>query len=117
MTPEESSHEKKSLYQNLYSIIEECLLYVDAVGWIVLTLFFLLATVCAFAAPKYFEPLSAGIGFLGITLATLALFLYVADKIRYRKNEREIEERLKNESKIEERLKNIEQMVEKWDFY
>jgi len=106
MTYEIITNEKKHFFRHLNNYVEDFFLIFDAISWIVLTFFFLVTTVCAFAAPEPFKPLSDGIAFLGITFSTLALFLYVVDKIRNRKNER----------KIDQCLEKIERMVQKWDF-
>lgn len=73
--------------------------------WLVLTAWFAIFTIYSGWYPSSFEKYWVQLGFLGITLSLLAMFLYLFDNYKHQKND----------NQIEERLKNIERICNQWD--
>ena len=92
--------------QSVRDPIERGLLIIDGLGWLIITLVFFISGIVAFLNPIPFKPLSDGIGLIGISFATLALFLYIMDKLQSRDIDK----------KRDERLAEIERILKKWDY-
>jgi hypothetical protein len=110
-----------------FSVIRDKLidgaLYINLGMWLGLVIMCLIFMVIAFIKKDLFNDYAAGIGFLGIALAILALFYWVADKIKARETDKIRDANLKYikdvcekwDNQREERFNYIYKICEQWD--